>query len=523
MKKSYTIEDMQIIARKHGGKCLSRIYTNSKTKLKWQCKYEHEWLALYGPILKGHWCPNCAGNQRLNIEVLNKFAKKNGGKSHSSVYLGKDKKYDWECKNCHRWKATFGSVSSGTWCRACYTESRIGKTKYSITDAQKKAILHGGKCLTKTFVNANQVLQWKCKFGHIFENSLAKVNFGNWCTECKKGYVGEKVTRAYFEAIFKKPFPKVRPDWLRLNGKKLELDGFSQELGIAFEHHGVHHYKIERYSPTKQDLARRKKVDAAKSKLCKSNNVILIIVPEVPRLLPLDKLPVFLKKELRKKRILIEVPKIDVGAAIYGNEKEKYLNKINEVAVSKGGQLISKNVISAKQKLKFKCAKGHNFEMSSDKMLRGQWCPGCKKDLIRSSLEKKWLSAGDTIETLKKHALNNDGTCLSGKFTGPGKKYLWQCANGHNWSAEWKRVKKGSWCGVCANRAITEKLKVSIEVFKKIADKNGGVLLSKEYGGAKSKLKFKCKNGHVFESLATNISRGHWCRYCGYRKDKISV
>ena len=54
-----TIEDMQRIAKARGGICLSARYINIDTKLKWQCKYGHQWEAIPYSIKKGHWCPQC--------------------------------------------------------------------------------------------------------------------------------------------------------------------------------------------------------------------------------------------------------------------------------------------------------------------------------------------------------------------------------------------------------------------------------------------------------------------------------
>lgn len=54
------IEKMQEIALSFGGKCLSNIYINNRTKLKWQCQKGHIWSAVYGNVVeKGIWCPNC--------------------------------------------------------------------------------------------------------------------------------------------------------------------------------------------------------------------------------------------------------------------------------------------------------------------------------------------------------------------------------------------------------------------------------------------------------------------------------
>lgn len=60
-----TIADAQALAAAHDGKCISAEIFDTKTRLKWQCKFEHElFLASYNNVAKGHWCSKCAGNKK---------------------------------------------------------------------------------------------------------------------------------------------------------------------------------------------------------------------------------------------------------------------------------------------------------------------------------------------------------------------------------------------------------------------------------------------------------------------------
>ena len=52
-------------------------------------------------------------------------------------------------------------------------------------------------------------------------------------SRCKTGIgISEKICRKYFEYLFNKPFNRIRPSWL----SELELDGYNEELNIAFEY-----------------------------------------------------------------------------------------------------------------------------------------------------------------------------------------------------------------------------------------------------------------------------------------------
>jgi hypothetical protein len=62
--RKLTIEDMQALAKKRGGECLSTVYVNSATKLRWRCAEGHEWEAtprtMKLRLKKGCWCLKCS-------------------------------------------------------------------------------------------------------------------------------------------------------------------------------------------------------------------------------------------------------------------------------------------------------------------------------------------------------------------------------------------------------------------------------------------------------------------------------
>ena len=64
-----------------------------------------------------------------------------------------------------------------------------------------------------------------------------------------------------------------KPEWLRspLTGRPLELDGYNQDLKVAFEYQGPYHYQLGDTS--------QKRRDEIKVQKCTENNVILIRIP----------------------------------------------------------------------------------------------------------------------------------------------------------------------------------------------------------------------------------------------------
>lgn len=115
------IEDMYEIAKKKDGKCLSNNYINNKTKLRWGCSKNHTWEATPDDIKQGTWCPICARNMKLKIEDMYKFAKKKGGKCLSKIYINTETKLQWECNEGHNWWARPNNIRNGKWCPQCKT------------------------------------------------------------------------------------------------------------------------------------------------------------------------------------------------------------------------------------------------------------------------------------------------------------------------------------------------------------------------------------------------------------------
>ncbi len=90
---------------------------------------------------------------------------------------------------------------------------------------------------------------------------------------------GESMCRTILESILKRSFPKSKPDWLvnPQTGRKLELDGYNEELKLAFEFDGTQHYqKSTGYMGTKYDQIQYR--DKIKNQLCYNNDVFIIRV-----------------------------------------------------------------------------------------------------------------------------------------------------------------------------------------------------------------------------------------------------
>lgn len=93
----------------------------------------------------------------------------------------------------------------------------------------------------------------------------------------------EELCRSIFEKLLNKKFPSVRPSFLKnpVTGANLELDGYCEELKIAFEYDGEQHSKynphFHRNGP--KEFVYQVKKDDYKTKKCKLEGITLIRIP----------------------------------------------------------------------------------------------------------------------------------------------------------------------------------------------------------------------------------------------------
>jgi len=110
-------------------------------------------------------------------------------------------------------------------------------------------------------------------------------NLYNQQTQQKRGDSKlEVATRNALENILKKPFPKIRPDFLRnpVTGGNfnLELDCFNKDLMLGVEINGAQHYKyIPYFHKNHEAFLNQKYRDELKKHMCKDNGINLIEVP----------------------------------------------------------------------------------------------------------------------------------------------------------------------------------------------------------------------------------------------------
>ena len=123
--RKLTLDEIRADAARRGGKLVTETYVDSLTLMDWECAQGHRWRAVAHSIRQGHWCKRCADEKlRHSVAALHAIAAERGGKCLAGSYSNSQTKLDWECKQGHHWLATFNSVKQGSWCPECRAAAR---------------------------------------------------------------------------------------------------------------------------------------------------------------------------------------------------------------------------------------------------------------------------------------------------------------------------------------------------------------------------------------------------------------
>jgi len=172
------LTDIQTRCEARGGVCLETKCVDLTSPMRFKCARGHRWSTPGRVIRAGSWCPACSGHVRATLADAQRAARAWRGKLLSREASGTKSLLRWRCADGHEWEAPLRRIREGRWCPRC-----AGRVQLS--DLQAFAAEHGGRCLSKKFVDGNTPMDWECAAGHRFTAIWRVLKIGEWCTECK--------------------------------------------------------------------------------------------------------------------------------------------------------------------------------------------------------------------------------------------------------------------------------------------------------------------------------------------------
>lgn len=519
-----TLQHMQKIAAERGGLCISKEYKSNSNYLTWQCSKGHVWENTYAQISVGKWCAQCRLDNRLKVyadyavtrggkllsiktaprnrykwqcaqghvfiqrfencdinwctkcnkqnsdakwfEKLRAIAAKNNGKLISKTYEGERHhyKYEWQCKNGHRFFLLVHNASKNWYCGQCNNDNWLEKLN---SYAKKR----GGKLLTKSYSTSDSPYQWQCKNGHVFVESFHYFRKIDWCLTCKKEQRNEKYYKSLHEFARKRGGKCLSKEYITDQTKYTWQCSKGHTWSQAFndEKRGGWCYKCRR---EKYGIAYLKKLNQYAAK--RGGKIITAVYKDAHQALTWQ-----CARGHEWNRTFTEVKRAGwCPKCMLEKERENYFNKLLSIAKKRGGTCLAKEYTGGDVKIKFKCADDHIWITTPRKIYDGNWCTRCydehrstgfdrgyyhelmtkiKYGFIKEQKEKKILAdRKGTIELMQVLAQARKGKCLSGVYKGSTGKLTWQCCKKHEWVNSPTEILAGFWCGKCG---LKEKLK----------------------------------------------------------------
>lgn len=381
-RRESNLERIRAYAVSKGGVLLTQNPVFQHEYVNLRCSQGHEWQTSATSLLnQGTWCPRCAGNHQRTLEELEAIVKSRGGVLRTTEYRGVDGSYDFECN-----------------------------------------------------------------LGHSFTNMFKKVENGQWCPICSKASKSEELARTTFEQLFGKKFPKKRPKWLRNSrGFQMELDGYNEELKLAFEYQGVQHYKQSHWGT---NLKQRQADDRYKRELCEEMGVLLV---ELTYQADYRDFPTIIKNNLERlgyetRDVDFEKP-IDLTQAYIRDDR---LDELRDLLAGKDIELLSEAWIGTNQAYEMKCLVcGNLWKARGNSFFNSRRVSGCDYCNRREPGNKQDISA------LVDYARQYGGKVLSENYVRRNHNYDWECGKGHVFNASFNNLKyRNQFCPTCESRMV---------------------------------------------------------------------
>ena len=381
MPQRLTIQDMQEIARNLNGKCLSKEYINSVTPLKWMCEKGHTWDRTYSVVQQGLWCSQCLKNENW-FEKLKEIAEKKDGQYLSERYVNIGTKYKWQCKEGHVFALTGTSIKNGVWCKTCTKAQQKEKELSRLKLFAKK---QGGLCLSSIYVNKYSRLKWQCSEGHIWFRQASNIKRGNWCKDCRRNEICGKELKKLQLLAQKKGGLCLSTSFSRIDSNlKWQCAEGHIFLSIPKNIKKGHWCGICSRKSFNEKLRYPISVLQAHAKKqggkMLSEKYINSIIP--------------IKWQCKEGHTwLANASSVLIAGSwcrrCHIESRKAPIEKLQKIAQSKKGVLLSEKYINSKTHLNWQCHKGHIWSTSPNSINRGAWCPTCNIENRSAKLTKK--------------------------------------------------------------------------------------------------------------------------------------
>lgn len=428
----------------------STVLSGSNKKLKWRCSLGHIWDAVVGSRASGSGCPICS-NQKVLAgfnDLASKFpeiASEAYGWDPTSVISGSHKKLMWKCNEGHKWLASPGNrtgLQQG--CGFCSGRQVLSGYNDLATTHPEIAVEAFEWDPSTVSAGSEKNENWKCPVGHIWKCRIYS-RTGSSKTKCPICQ-GRKVLIGFNDLLTTHPeLAKEASGWdpTTLTFGSGKVVKWKCRLG--------HVWKTDPNSRSGQGSGCPACNTGGGSK------------------------------------------QIEVGFNDLGTTHPK-------LAKQAVGWDPSKITSGSSEKLPWRCELGHEWVATpGNRSSKNETsCPYCANKKVLGGFN----DLATTHPDIAKQAVGWDTTTVT---FGSGKKVLWCCELGHQWTSVIStRTLLGAGCAVCTGKQILVGFNDLASTFPDIASQANGWDPTTVFAGSQKALSWKCSEGHVWKANPGN-------------------
>lgn len=517
----YHMQELQKIAISKGGEIKDgERYINNTTKMIFLDKLGREFSMQPSNVKSGRWSPYESGNVYNNpdyhMQELEKIAISKGGRIKAGEnYSGSHTKIIFIDKLGNEFKMAPTSIKENRW--SPYEVDKVREANYHMEELKKIAISKGGKIKDgEVYINSKTKITFIDQLGNDFEMIPSSVKTGCW-SPYESNY-SENICRQIVEQLYKKSFPSSW-DIIKRKGKKnLQLDGYNDELKIAFEYQGEQHFfgwfNVDK-NLQKNQLIEIQERDSEKKQICLDKNILLLEINYYKKINSvqdiINQTINDVKKSYEKLNLLIpqyivdidsENIKIDFTKISHLVLKQK---EIEEIVLFKGGKIKEgETYINNSTKMAFIDKLGNEFRISPHSLKTGYWSPyesGKGRDPKYHMTE------------IKKIVLSKGGKIKEGEtYINSKTKMIFIDKLGNEFNMTPSSIKGGQWSPY--ESGTVRNSDYHMNELENIATLKGGKIKDgQRYIHSNTKMIFMDGLGNEFEMIPSAVKSGQWSPY----------
>ena len=187
--------------------------------------------------------------------------------------------------------------------------------------------------------------------------------------------------------------------------------------------------------------------------------------------------------------------------------RRKTSDDYHAIAYQHGLQWLGPEVPNIQTLTRWRCPKGHEWEMRYGNIYMGQGCPRCSID---RRVQQRRYKPKDYYTLAQEKGF----TWLGPEVKRTQEPTGWRCPKGHEWYTKYNTIQQGRGCPFCAG--VVPK---TSDDFQALAQEQGFKWLGTKVTNTYTHTKWECAKGHVWSAPYKEIRIGRGCPNCAKKQD----